>query len=71
MTDYRDLVIEVLADSEAGLIERVHVLAAERDSYRILARAAIHYAHAQHLELLRLRNHLTAQVSRCRESEVA
>lgn len=53
--DYRELVIEMLADSEAALIERVVGLTIERDSHRLLAQHAIHFLHTQHVELKRLR----------------
>lgn len=42
MADYRDLVIEELADSEARLLERIGELEEAVARYRILAVAAIH-----------------------------
>ena len=42
--DYRDIVIEDLAASEAELREQVSLLEAERDGWRLLAEQAIHYA---------------------------
>ena len=43
--DYRDDVIETLAMSEAGLIDRVVDLTIERDSYRLLAQQLLHALH--------------------------
>ena len=54
-TDHRDLVIEELADREAGLLEQIVELTIERDSYRLLAHQSMHETHKQHVELGRLR----------------
>ena len=46
--DVRDTVIELLADSEHALLERVVSLEADVDSYRLLAQQALHgYADLQ------------------------
>lgn len=57
-TDYRDTVIETLADSEAALREQVKRLAeravlaeAERDAYRLLSVQGLHYVHRLQGEL--------------------
>lgn len=49
-----DLVIEMLADSEAKLRERVVSLEAALQSYAELAREAIHHLHKQGVEVDRL-----------------
>lgn len=53
--DYRDLAIEMLADSEAELLDRGVDLMIERDPYRTLARTAIHELHALTVKRDRLR----------------
>jgi hypothetical protein len=53
--DYRDLVIEILADSEAMLLSWIEDLISDRDAYRLLAQHAIHHCHAQYAQLTRLR----------------
>jgi hypothetical protein len=55
MADSRDLVIEMLAHSEATLLDELVEVVAERDAYRRLALEAIHQCHAQMSELGRLR----------------
>ena len=55
MQDYKDLVIEMLADSEAELCERNASVEADRDTYRMLAQEAIHALHHQTITLDRLR----------------
>lgn len=77
--DYRDLVIETLADAEAELIDRVVDLMIERDACRLLEQQAIHALHALTVERDRLRashhrlideyRHLRAQT--LREAEAA
>lgn len=44
-SEHRELVIETLACAEAELIDRVVDLMIERDSYRLLAKQAIHALH--------------------------
>ncbi len=44
-SDYRDIVIEELADAEALLLERVESLEEDVQSYRLLAQEAIHALH--------------------------
>jgi hypothetical protein len=56
--DYRDLVIETLADSEAALLDCIVDLTVERDSYRLLAQQAIHALHDREIEMRRLRESL-------------
>jgi hypothetical protein len=58
-TDYRDFVIEALADSEAALRDQLIDLTIERDSYRGLSRAAVHqlYDLATRLDRLREQHH--------------
>jgi hypothetical protein len=55
MVDSRDLVIEMLAHSEATLLDELVEVVAQRDAYRLLAHEAIHHCHAKHVELARLR----------------
>ena len=57
--DYRDIVIEELADAEALLLERVASLEADVQSYRLLAQEAIHALHdlARERDRLRERHH--------------
>lgn len=55
MRDYCGDVIETLADSEASLLDQVVELTIERDSYKLLARQAVHLLHARHIETERLR----------------
>jgi hypothetical protein len=45
MRDSRDAVIEILADCEAALIERVVQLTIERDAWKIVALESIHQSH--------------------------
>lgn len=59
--DYRDDVIEALADSEAALWCQVQALAeravnaeTDRDAYRLVAVQWSHYAHREHGEHQRL-----------------
>ena len=40
--DYRDAVIEALADSEDALLRRIVELMIERDTYRLIAVQAVH-----------------------------
>lgn len=61
--DYRDFVIETLADSEAGLREHIDTLAeravvaeANLAAMRRVAVAGLHHAHDAHVELVGLRN---------------
>ena len=51
---------------EELLLERLAELRAERDAYRLVARQAIHFCHAQHLELTRLRAGQQRLLSECR-----
>jgi hypothetical protein len=53
--DYRDDVIEALAQSEAELLERIVDLTTERDSYRLVAVQGIHVLHELQAELERVR----------------
>ena len=53
--DYCDMVLEELALSEAGLLERAGEPEADRDAYRMLAQQAIHQRHAVTQRLCRLR----------------
>jgi hypothetical protein len=53
--DSADLVIEMLADSEAELIDRVVDLMIERNAYRTLAQHAVHALHDMTIERDRLR----------------
>lgn len=55
--DYRDLVIEMLVDSEADLLERPAHREADVDAYRLLALEAIHRLH----DVTNQRNRLRAQ----------
>ena len=50
-----DLVISALAQSEAELLERVHVISADRDLYREMAQQAIHALHDMTIDRDRLR----------------
>lgn len=49
--DYRDAVIETLAEAEATLADKIVALTSERDAYRLVAQQAIHICHAQYVEL--------------------
>lgn len=51
--DYRDDVIEQLADDLAAMTERAIVAEAERDSWRRVAQMAIHHAHDLYMETQR------------------
>jgi hypothetical protein len=53
--DHRSLALEMLADSEAEMRDRLVHLEADIGAYRELARAAIHALHALRLELDRMR----------------
>jgi hypothetical protein len=66
--DYRDLVIEELADSEAALLDQIVDLVRERDAYRLLAQQAIHALHDGELQTRRLREslRLMREERRCR-----
>jgi hypothetical protein len=55
--DYRDYVIEVLADSEASLLDHVVDLTLERDGYRLLSHHLLHVFHDVLLERDLLREH--------------
>jgi hypothetical protein len=55
VNNYRDLVIDALADAEAALSARVVELVLERDSYWLLARAGIKALHGVTLERDQLR----------------
>jgi len=56
VSDVRDrLVIEMLADSEAELLDRVVDMTLERDTYRDMAKLAIEQLHDQFCELEYLR----------------
>lgn len=52
--DYRDLVIEMFADSEANLAALAHSLADDVDRYRLVAQAAIDALGTVHRQLERV-----------------
>lgn len=54
-SDARDTLVQTLADNEAELLEQVVELTIARDSYQLLAQAAVHLLHARHVELSHLR----------------
>lgn len=56
--DYRDTVIETLADREDAQFTRVVELTIERDAYRLVALEAVARLHGQHVEIERLRARL-------------
>lgn len=76
--DYRDAVIEMLADSEAALLERIANLEADVRIYRELAQEAIHQLHdaleqcdrlhAQHARVLEDYRRLREQTMRAAEA---
>lgn len=55
MSDSHDLVIDMLADSEAALMDGLVDLVIERDAYRLVAQQAIHALHDLARERDRLR----------------
>ena len=65
--DHRDLVIEMLADNEAELIDRVVSLTIERDGYRELLGVTLERSHTLTLRLERAReaHHRPIEESRC------
>lgn len=55
MFEHADAGVEVVALDEPTMLDHVVELTVERNAYRLLAQQAIHYCHAQHVELSRLR----------------
>lgn len=55
--DYRDCVIEALADNEASLLDHVVDLTLERDAYRLLSHHLLHVFHDVLVERDLLRQH--------------
>ncbi len=53
--DYRDLVIEDLADSEAALLDQIVDLVRERDAYRVCFQQSVHALHGYEVQVRRLR----------------
>lgn len=74
MRDYRDDVIEELANSEAAIRAELMETRTDRDAYRAVAVVSIHHAHDLQTENRRLRRHLDAlreQVRRLRDANLA